>query len=221
MRKQNLMFDIDGTLIQSFEFDEAIFIETVKTVSDLDIDTNWELYPNVTDTGLIHTFCSQHGLLDRFDDIHHKVKQAFIQNTGAYLKKEPAKAIPGAREFIDLVNSDEEYLLSFATGGWRETALLKLESAGIEINPKHLRSSNDDYRRTHIMQAAQRSNNVVYFGDALWDKQACAQLSIPFIAVGDRVSHSARINDFKQSEKVLKLIEALTKNQNASREIIV
>ncbi len=202
------MFDIDGTLLESVDFDEVAFIDAVKTVTGREIDSDWESYPHVSDTGLIQTFCEQHNLLDTFDEVHHKVKQAFISNIKAHLDNQPVQAIPGAQAFIGYLTSQPNYLVSYATGGWRESALMKLQSASIDIDAQYLKSSNDDYRRTHIMRAAKRASRVIYLGDGLWDQVACAKLAYPFIAVGDKVDHPYRITDFSEPEKVLALIDA-------------
>ncbi len=44
------------------------------------------------------------------------------------------------------------------------------------------------------------SNNVsiTYFGDASWDKKACAELNWNLVVVGDRTEHHQRINDYHQ-----------------------
>jgi len=76
--------------------------------------------------------------------------------------------------------------LSIATGGWEETALLKLQSAGIDVSGIPIASSNDHYARIEIMKMARvkasacESFPVTYFGDAAWDQKACRELGYNF-----------------------------------------
>lgn len=50
------MFDIDGTLIESDDFDSECFTEAVKEVTGFDIDTDWSRYEHVTDAGILNEF---------------------------------------------------------------------------------------------------------------------------------------------------------------------
>jgi hypothetical protein len=42
-----------------------------------------------------------------------------------------------------------------------------------------------------------------YFGDTAWDKRACAELGYRFIAVGRKVEHDVRFDDFGDRDAVL------------------
>ena len=45
----HVMFDIDGTLLQSYEFDEQCYLAAIKEVTGIDLLGNWESYPHITD----------------------------------------------------------------------------------------------------------------------------------------------------------------------------
>ena len=47
------MFDIDGTLIDSNEFDNDCYLAAVKEVVGIPLDTNWEKYQHLTDWGIL------------------------------------------------------------------------------------------------------------------------------------------------------------------------
>ena len=206
----HIMFDIDGTLVQSFEFDELLFVEAVKAVTGLKINDDWENYPNVTDAGLIRTFCEQTGKQNEFEQLHDQIKTCFVKKIDRHLKQNQVKQTAGASEFLSMLRRDPKYHISIATGGWGETARLKLNSAGIDIDGIPLRSSNDDYRRTHIMQQAAVVANTIYFGDGSWDKKACQILGYDFIAVGPRIGHLKHVKDFTNPDKILGMIESIT-----------
>ena len=103
--------------------------------------------------------------------------------------------------------------VGFATGGWRETALMKLRSIGLMPDPSCLVSASDAVSRTDIMSLCERRvthgrspSRRTYFGDASWDKDACARLSFDFIAIGNRVEHQPRFDDFAKAHEILALL---------------
>lgn len=79
--------------------------------------------------------------------------------------------------------------VAIATGCWRQSALLKLESAGFDIDGVPLVTSDEFPARIDIMRGALQSTGsdcapVTYFGDAEWDRRACLELGWNFVAVG-------------------------------------
>jgi len=42
---KHIMLDVDGTLIESFEFDEQCFTDAVKQITGLSIESDWDSYP--------------------------------------------------------------------------------------------------------------------------------------------------------------------------------
>ena len=99
-------------------------------------------------------------------------------------------------------------VVSLATGGWRESAVLKLQSANINFLSIPLASSNDHYSRVEIMKlaACRATNNqypCAYFGDGIWDKEACISLGYHFVLVGDKFTHNPSIENFNSIESAL------------------
>lgn len=201
MNKRSVVFDIDGTLVQSFEFDELLYIEAVQEVTQLEFDPDWSTFPHITDSGILKTFWESHTNTELPKNIHKGVKLAFTHKIQAHISSHPVKPVAGALDFFESLRLTPDISIAFATGGWRETAELKLNSAGFNISDLPLASSNDHHIRTEIMKAAVSDLNTikpVYLGDGEWDKRACEELGWPFIAVGSRVSHKAQLTDFTQ-----------------------
>lgn len=209
---KHIMFDIDGTLIESFEFDEVCFIDAVRQVTELCINKDWATYPDVTDRGLLMTFIERQAPQYQINTLEPLVKAQFICNVKAYLNSTPAKELPGAKHFVAYLLASKDHHVTIATGGWEETARMKLQSAGFDISNIMLASSNDHHRRIEIMTLASSTARIAtgdtlsYFGDAQWDVDACNELDINLILVGDRAVHHQRIKNFQDLEIALEHI---------------
>ncbi len=120
------MFDVDGTLVQSYSFDEECYISAVSEVLGHEIDSNWDSYDHISDTGILNEHLERQGISSGHEEIHSSIKSAFIIKVKEYLSETPAKEVAGASEFIEVLKAHDSVSLSIGTGGWGETALLKL-----------------------------------------------------------------------------------------------
>ena len=207
-----VMFDIDGTLVNSSSFEDVCYSKAVLGVIKHPVDTDWSKYTNVTDSGILDEIIDKNGLdSDRYN-IHSAVKLSFISHIKSHLHHTSVKEIEGASEFIQLLRQRDDVVLAIATGGWQETARLKLESAGIDYSGIAFASGSYHIKRIDIMKIAKakcsesRFTSKSYFGDAIWDKKASQELGFNFILVGDKVNHTQKIMNFNFSEKPLTLI---------------
>ena len=205
------MFDVDGTLVDSFGFDGDCFVAAVESVLGLRPDDDWTRYTHTSDAGILDQLIDEAGRAEDRTALHDAARLAFTERIGNRLASQPAEALPGAIEFLAQLRRIDHVSLSIATGGWRDTARLKLESAGIDINDLPLASSSDHVARVEIMRHARRLGGdtqapVTYFGDGEWDRRACAELGFDFVLVGSRTRHSQQIDDFIDVERTLALI---------------
>lgn len=211
--KHHVMLDIDGTLLQSYEMDEQCFVDAVRETTGLEISTDWGSYPFVTDRGILKTFIEEQGLKYSLAELESIVKPVFIRNVQQSVKTSPAQEVSGAKKFVSYLLDSDEYVVSIATGGWGETAKIKLESAGFETEKLAIMSSNDHYSRIKIMKLAKSAinqidnNPVTYFGDAEWDLEACKELAVNVVIVGDRVNHYQCIQDFNCLDTALGFVK--------------
>lgn len=201
------MFDIDGTLIESYALDSQCFIRAVKEITGLTIDADWSKYQHVTDSGILDEFLLSTIPSSR-EAYKTQIKKQFFHHLKASLADHPVKEVSGANAFLKLLQSMNNVAVSIATGGWRESAILKLESAGIDYSSIPMASADDHYARVEIMKlaAARASKNQLpctYFGDAVWDKEACKRLGYHFVLVGKRFSHDPCISDFESVQSAL------------------
>ncbi|HHE0351011.1 TPA: HAD hydrolase-like protein [Vibrio parahaemolyticus] len=211
--KHHVMLDIDGTLLRSYEMDEQCFVDAVREATGLEISTDWGSYPFVTDRGILKTFIEQQGLKYSLAELENIVKPIFIRNVQQSVKASPAQEVFGAKKFVSYLLDSDKYVVSIATGGWGETAKIKLESAGFETEKLDIMSANDHYSRIKIMELAKSAVNqigdypVTYFGDAEWDLRACEELAVNVVIVGNRVNHYQRIQDFSCLDSALSFVK--------------
>lgn len=194
-----IIFDIDGTLIESTRFDNACFIAAVRELMGADayIRDDWSGYRHVTDSGILAEIAEENNFaLDARK--YAAVRASFFGRIKDHLDSNPCIPRPGAVELINQLRHDDSIRLGFATGGWRRSALMKLKQAGFDFDPATLFSSDDHHERVEIMLACRdhidgSGGPIVYVGDAPWDQKATASLGWPLIATGPRLRDQAEI----------------------------
>ncbi|MDI3325665.1 HAD hydrolase-like protein [Pontibacterium granulatum] len=207
-----VMFDIDGTLIESYDFDEQCFLAAIDEVLGIQIDARWDRYPHVTDAGILDEILSQPSYLPDRALLEVQIRASFMQNLTLYLENNSVEPIAGAIEFLEHLKQREDVVLAIATGGWYESATMKLEAAGLDVNGIALATSSDHIARVEIMKLAEARAaeqpllSRTYFGDAAWDKKASRALDYNFVLLGDRVEHHQAMSDYLDIETATRFI---------------
>ena len=185
-----IIFDLDGTLLDSASMDEALYKQAVEAVlGQIRFREGLGDYDDVSDTGILLQAFADNAITPT-DDLIDRIKRRFVGLLEDYFRNEgPFREIPGARDLVERLWRSPGHGVAIATGGWRDSARLKLASAGLEWPDVPLATSDDAIQRTDIMRAALRKlgrdcRSVTYFGDGEWDRQACARLGWRFRAVG-------------------------------------
>lgn len=206
------MFDIDGTLVQSYDIDSECFTRAVREVVGLEVSADWSTYSHVTDAGILDEILDSNGVSNK-KIIHNEIKSAFIQKIQTRINREPVQEVLGASSFLEFLKSMDGVVVSLATGGWYESAVLKLGSAGINYDGIPIASSNDSFIRTEIMKIATSRANMgnsctcTYFGDGSWDKKASEQLGYNFVLVGgNKLEHKPNILNYETINEVVACI---------------
>src|SRR5262245_51412510 len=179
--------DIDGTLVDSARFDSHLYARAVRETlgGDIYIDDTWRPYVHVTDSGILDEILVQHRFEEPLDELRSEVKRRFIELVRGHLDAgaAPLREIRGATALLRELRARRDVRLAIATGGWAETALLKLAAIGVSLDGIGFASSSDALERTRIMElAAERALRGVvpatrtYFGDGVWDQRASAAL---------------------------------------------
>ena len=189
---KSIILDIDGTLIDSMGVDPRLYFSSIERVLGPVCLRNLPDYDHVTDSGILGQIIEENGLSDA-GELADAVKAHFmeglirhIEDTGSF------PIIDGAVQFVDRIRRSSDVRVAIATGCWRESALLKLQTSGFNIEGIPVVTSDDSPSRVEIMQSALKmtgtnAGGVTYFGDAEWDQRACEDLGWSFIAVGPRL----------------------------------
>ena len=199
-----VIFDIDGTLVHSHEFDGACYRQAVQqTLGDVSIRSDWSDYKHVTDEGILREIYTDNQL----EFINSTaVRTTFGRFVIEHLHDNPLSCveIPGARALMETLRKNSLVRVGIATGGWRHTAKAKLDHAKINYEDVSLFSSDDGFRRIDIMDLCRQElgcspQDITYVGDGEWDKQATETLGWSFIGVGLRLKGKCAnwISDFK------------------------
>ncbi len=185
-----VLFDVDGTLVESMAVDTAIYFDAIQSVlGTVDIRERLSDYEHVTDMGILGQILDDNRL-SRDADVMREIETGFVARIEDHIRSTgPFPAIDGAVGMLERCKQAPDTRVAIATGGWRQSASAKLRSAGFDLDGVPLASSNDAASRIEIMRIALARigtgmDSVVYFGDAEWDRRACAELGWDFVAVG-------------------------------------
>jgi phosphoglycolate phosphatase-like HAD superfamily hydrolase len=191
------VFDIDGTLTNTNDVDEECFVKAFAEAHAITrINTNWAAYPHATDSGItLHIFQEKFGRHPEETELA-KFKRCFVK----LLKEQHRSDLSSFAEIADAsvvlnrLNRESEWAVAIATGCWRESALLKLEAAKIDVGSIPAAYAEDGLSREEILQVAlskslefyqqSRFEEIVSIGDGLWDVRAARHLSYAFLGVG-------------------------------------
>ncbi len=220
-----VIFDIDGTLADSKKAEDECFISAFHNVFGIDLQgINWETIQHVTDWGITEEIVlAERGRLP-LDSEYEALKSAFIGNWEKEIVNNPSSLVEvsGAVSFFNRLSLDDNYKIGLATGSWKVSALLKLNTIGIDPAPyvfshsDHYKSREDIMRRSiSILTGADAINHteVIYFGDGLWDLQACRNLGVSFIGIdilqdGRLIEKGAKhvFRNFENVDDILQLL---------------
>lgn len=207
-----VMFDVDGTLVDSAGFDAELYSEAVETELGVPVDCGWNRYEHVTDSGILAQIVRERGLEARRAELGERVQRRFVALVHDYLVRHAhaVREIEGAGRLVERLLASPDVRVAVATGGWETTARLKLEHVGIRASGLALASASDAVARAEIMRLAERRAmqgavpaRATYFGDGAWDQRASAELGYDFVAVGRNVAHTVAFDDLNDTDAIL------------------
>lgn len=191
-----IIFDIDGTLTATMKADEECFVRSLEEVCGFhDIDTDWSRYKHTTDSSIFHEIHeSRTGRPPSATEVS-RFRQHFINLLRLASSGSVFLPIAGAPRLLARLCRSAEHRVSLATGAWRDSARLKMASAGLCYDDYPAAASDDAFERESIIKLSRQRavdryggfDSSVYIGDGVWDARACHALGIPFIGIADAV----------------------------------
>jgi phosphoglycolate phosphatase-like HAD superfamily hydrolase len=208
-----VMFDIDGTLTESYEYDEELFQKAIReTLKIENFSLNWKDYKYVTDSGILNEIVNKEKSRDISKEELAQVRATFVGYIKGLYENDNNffKAVNGAIPLINELVKRSDIAVAVATGGWEESALFKLEKSGFNLDGIPFASSKDSYDRVKIMQIAEdraksfygvdNFQKTYYVGDGEWDMKASSDIGYEFVGIGEKLSKkglSMHLNDFQ------------------------
>jgi phosphoglycolate phosphatase-like HAD superfamily hydrolase len=192
-----VLFDIDGTLTLTNEVDNRCYVCALgEALGTAEIDTDWTKYRDVTDSGIASALlAARYGAppsSEQLNAVRQRfvalLEQAFAHDRGA------CRAVPGAAGILAALAERAGFAVGLATGGWLESAQLKLRRAGLGEREYPMASASDACAREAIMALAAARvaarwgvpnfRSIAYVGDAVWDVHAARRLGWHFVGIG-------------------------------------
>jgi phosphoglycolate phosphatase-like HAD superfamily hydrolase len=192
MGSVTILFDIDGTLCDTYAVDGECFLRACSNILGIDVcGSDWTAAPQISDSGIVDWLWRQH----RGRPIDPGEEQAAIQRFVDLLRvaftnaPDRFRTIAGAAALLQ--KPPAGWRLAAATGGWRDSALFKLNAAGLPANSLAA-SSTDSRDRVDIFRlGAERARRhgdeecqIVLVGDGEWDVRVARALGWRFVGVG-------------------------------------
>ncbi len=190
-----IIFDIDGTLIESFVLDTAAYVDALRDVFGFDdFSEDWASYRHVTDIGILtEVFVLRHDRAPSSEEIA-RVQARYV----ALLSERVTAAgglrpLPGVADMLAHLFASPEHAVAYASGCWGASARYKMQMAGLPTDKVPCAFCDDDISREGIWRLArQRSealhgrifSRVVCVGDGVWDVRTARRLGHGFVGVG-------------------------------------
>lgn len=189
-----VIFDIDGTLIESTAVDDACFLRAAEEVLGVrSPDADWANYPHCSDTGLVSELLRRYvGREARAEDVE-RFRQRFRALLEDAVRTQPSlfSPIPGIHELLERLAEREDIAVAVATGGFEVTARAKLDWACLPLQAHPAAFSEDGPSRESIVTAAVRRageahgrtdfDRIISIGDGVWDVRTAASLGVGFV----------------------------------------
>lgn len=195
-----ILLDVDGTLCNTFNIDGECYVESLRRCFGFhNISTDPASYIDTTDSGILQelfvsrlnrapTVIEESRMVDCF---HGLLAESFCRNPNQ------CRAINGGPSFLSQLRS-RKIPFAIATGGWKRTAVLKLQSAGYGDLDFPITTADDATCRLDICNLAVNAASktyrksltpIVYVGDGSWDQQAAEKLGYHFVGRSSQMTN--------------------------------
>lgn len=193
-----IVFDVDGTLLQSVGIDNGCFVAAVKEAWGLaEVSTDWASYSDATDQAIAgDLYRLQYGEEPGQQQFDH-LRRVFERRLAELLAQESAAIDPtlGAAKLLAESRKSTTFRAAIATGSWHGALLKKAASAGLNLVNIPIATSDDAERRADIIRVAisraseqytiREWQSITYVGDGVWDLRAALELNLQFVGIAN------------------------------------
>lgn len=190
-----VIFDVDGTLTDTNEVDGICFQRALQEEFGLPmISRKWASYQHTTDVGIATEVLGAY-----WNRVPSTAELKRTQNRFLTLLKQAHRShpdhfreIPGAREILNYLKQEGTWKVAIATGCWAESALFKLQNAGIHVDLPFASCEESISRDVIVSRAIEKAkfyydcrefSCTVFVGDGAWDVTTANTLGIGFIGI--------------------------------------
>ena len=190
-----VMFDMDGTLTDSFSLEENCYVLAIEQALGLPhVVTEWDSYTHTSSSYCLEEIVRRNRGTPPTAAESRAVQARIVELMSEITRQRGRRTneIPGSAAALRALR-DAGYGVALASGDWEATARHKLASAGIPFESLPSAFCDVAHARTAIMLASleraaahygcAQFERVVYFGDAAWDVRACRELGWPLIGM--------------------------------------
>jgi phosphoglycolate phosphatase-like HAD superfamily hydrolase len=198
MHKKLIVFDIDGTLLQSITTHQLALTQAMAASSLTHRDPEWSHYANHTDSGVFYE-AYELSFGRQPSEAECRDFEALFQGCYDGLSEGQVDfEIPGAVAMLRQFEASGEWLIAYATGSYRGPAEHKLQRLGVASRSSVLVTASEFRTRRDIVADAIRQRfaggehghrgHVFSVGDGAWDARTAAELGLHFVGVGNERS---------------------------------
>lgn len=193
-----VIFDIDGTLLDSAPLHQKAFLAALQTFDLPEIDTNWDAYRHHTDSWTFgEVFFANHERRPRLSEL--AAFDCSLQEGFRARMDGREMEIAGAIPLLENLANRPTYCTAFATGGLRGVTREKMQLIDAEVGDSLVATASDHTHRDHIVRRAvslaanyyrcPRFDRIVSIGDGPWDAEAACTVGCEFVGIGPSIGH--------------------------------
>jgi phosphoglycolate phosphatase-like HAD superfamily hydrolase len=236
-----LLFDVDGTLLDTSVDDDRLFREAL--VEGLPAGAQpvtigpWHEFAEVTYPAIaravITRACNRRAQDGEIMIVRRNVLRKWQQgvDSGAVV----VKSKPGAHAIVAAARQRPRFTMAIATGGWGPTAIMKLGLAGFPVDELVIATADDSESRVGILRTAEMVaaagrgvpgfEAIVVVGDGAWDARAAQQARAGFVGIASNAEAATQlraagaaavISDFEPAERFWAAVDAALKQRAAA-----
>ena len=188
-----VIFDIDGTLTQTYHSKDHSFTRALSRFVDIEPGYSyWGEIEHPTDEAVFQYLFQKVSGKKATEEDRAKMQDQLIVELMHTYRHTPNffDEIPGASRFIKELKEEENTLLAISTGNWERVGRMKVELAGLNPNDFEWVGSDEfpdkpGFTTSLInrIKEKQELSRITYIGDSLYDYETSRVLGINFIGI--------------------------------------